>query len=64
MTKRCDECGFPEVAPLNAARGDLVMIRALRGNSLGICVGAKVAARTDDGLEFVGVRDVLRAWRI
>jgi hypothetical protein len=64
VRRRCDELGFPQIAPVIAQRGDLILFRSPLGDALGICVGSTVAAVGQDGLVFESIRAARKAWRI
>jgi hypothetical protein len=52
------------IATLLAQRGDVVLIEAGRGLSLGVCVGAAVAVPGDGGLVFFALEQAQLAWRV
>lgn len=54
----------PEVAPLMAQRGDLVLLDTLAGPALGICIGEHVATAGPEGVALLPLADVTRAWRV
>ena len=57
-------CGFVEITPLEAQRGDLVLFRGILGDTAGICIGIKVIAPGANGLLADSISVVKRAWRI
>jgi hypothetical protein len=46
-----------------AVRGDVVLVDGEGGDALGICVGARVACLTTDGLCYVGRKHIKAFWR-
>jgi hypothetical protein len=56
--------GEPLPFPLMAQRGDVVAFAASLGLSLGICLGARIAATGPEGLTFVSITDALMAWHV
>ncbi len=59
------EHGCPEVSPLTAQRGDLVILDGERGALLGVCVGDRVAqAGVKSGIQYAPLLSARRAWRI
>ncbi len=57
--------GCPEVPPLTARRGDIVLMDSEMGGMLGVCVGETIAkAGVEIGVDFVPLRAALRAWRV
>ena len=57
-------CGFVEITPLEAQRGDLVLFQGVFGDTAGICIGTKVIAPGANGLLADSISVVKRAWRI
>ena len=58
--------GCPELPPLSAGRGDLVLLpgRGAGPDGLGVCVGARALVATPGGLRAVPARHWRRAWKI
>lgn len=56
--------GCPEIAPAFAQRGDAVLLLVGNQPTLGVCVGARVAAPGPDGLVFLPLRMAERAWAV
>lgn len=57
--------GASAIAPARARRGDVVMFAtAGRRKPLGVCLGARSAARSVDGLVFLPTLSAIRAWRV
>lgn len=57
--------GCPEVPPLMAQRGDIVLMDSELGAVLGVCVGETIAkAGVETGVEFVPLAAARRAWRV
>lgn len=55
----------PEVPPLMARRGDIVLMDSEMGGVLGICVGETIAkAGAEIGVDFVPLAAARRAWRV
>jgi hypothetical protein len=52
------------VPPRLAQRGDVVLVDVHPGPALAVCVGAKAAAVSPEGLVFVGMEAVRCAWHI
>ena len=50
--------------PAFAQRGDVVLVLVGNQPTMGVCTGDAVAAPGPDGLVFVGLGDVLRAWSV
>jgi len=61
-------CGYAEVSPSMAQRGDVVLVNAPEcqpgGKALGICLGVHIATQSAFGLIFEPRARALRAWRI
>jgi hypothetical protein len=57
-------CGFGDVPPLFARRGDCGLISTDDGPALAVCMGKNWAAQGKDGLVYVPLQDGLRAWRV
>lgn len=62
--KICAQWGWPECPPLQAARGDVVLVDTPKGAALGICLGARCAFPGMDGVTYKLTGEVRRAWRI
>lgn len=60
----CREHGVPEMPPLQARRGDVVLFEGGEGGTLGICIGDKIVAPGDNGLVGYPILKALHAWRI
>ena len=62
------ELGMPEVPPLSAQRGDVVLIHAPEcppeSLALAICIGGYIAAQGPDGLTLEPMARGMRAWRV
>ena len=58
------ENGMPEIEPLRAGRGDMVLLR--RPRSLGVVAtnGREIVVAGRNGLQSAPLTDCLRAWRI
>lgn len=56
--------GEPRKAPLLAQRGDVVLVETELGDTLGIVLGAKIAATGLSGLEFLPISEAKVAWAI
>lgn len=52
-----------EIKPLTAQRGDIVMLEIPRP-TLGVCVGDRVAATGENGLEYRSLSTATCAWRV
>jgi hypothetical protein len=50
--------------PLMAQRGDIVLFDGEQGHTLGICIGAKIAAVGPLGLVIVSMNKALKAWSV
>lgn len=61
-------CGYAEIAPAMAQRGDAVLVHAPEcqpeGVALGLCMGVRIATQSVAGLVFVPRARAVRAWRI
>lgn len=55
---------LPEIEPLMAQRGDVVMIEQDGTDALGICVGIEIIAAGPDGLTRLPITAALAAWRV
>jgi len=53
-----------EINPLNAQRGDVVLINGERGESLTICMGSYVVGTGTDGLVQFPLSSAICAWRV
>lgn len=60
----CEAHGFQEIEPEFARRGDMVCFKGGRGDTLGVCLGDKIAAPGRYGLEYVPMKAAFAAWRI
>ncbi len=62
------ELAMPEIPPLMAQRGDVVLIAAPECPpeclALAICCGGRIAAQGPDGLTLIPLARALRAWRV
>jgi hypothetical protein len=47
-----------------ATRGDVVEVETPEGPAMGICVGAKAVFIGQDGLEYISLVALIRAWRV
>ncbi|MEE8534768.1 MAG: hypothetical protein V3S45_01910 [Kiloniellales bacterium] len=54
----------PEVPPLKAQRGDMVLVETETGPALGVCLGEAAAVAGQEGTVMVPARSWLRAWRV
>lgn len=61
---RCQQYGWPEVAPAFAQRGDIAMVSTDHGPALGVVIGAKIAHPGPEGLTFLPLTAALRAWHV
>lgn len=50
--------------PKLAKRGDVVSHKNDLGVALGVCVGDKIAAISDNGIVLVSMRDAMNAWSV
>ena len=65
VARQAQEQGAVEVPPLRAQRGDLCLAAGPDGlDGLGVCVGGAAAFMRPDGLAFLPIGRVKRAWRI
>lgn len=60
----CQQWGWPECPPLQAQRGDVVLMDTPQGAAMGICLGSRCAFPGVDGITFKLTGEVRRAWRI
>lgn len=58
------ELGAPEVPPMTAQRGDVVLTDQGPWLALGVCVGATVAVAGVQGIERQPLSRAVRAWRV
>ncbi len=57
--------GATLATPALAQRGDLVLVRTLGGDeSVGICVGERIAVQGQGGVEYLPLAAGLAAWRV
>lgn len=63
--KQVEKVGLGEILPALAQRGDMVgcMTKA-HGETLGVCVGSKFVSTGENGLVFLPMKEVVKAWRI
>lgn len=54
----------PEIVPIFASMGDIVLAYGNEGPALGVCLGELVAIPDAVGLAMVGMTECIRAWRI
>lgn len=47
-----------------ASRGDVCLMPGVGFEALGICVGSRVAAMSQDGMRYAPLADVIKAWRV
>lgn len=59
----CD-AHLPPIPVSLTQRGDLVGHKSGDGCSMGVCLGDKFAALGDNGLEFISMKQAIKAWRI
>ncbi|WP_143589608.1 DUF6950 family protein [Thalassospira mesophila] len=64
VVKAFAACGFADVPPLFARRGDCGLVPSDDGPALAVCMGKNWAAQGKDGLVYVPLQDGLRAWRV
>ena len=50
--------------PKLAKRGDVVMFDIGFGDSLGLCLGSKIAAVSEQGLMFIPMSKAIKAWSV
>jgi hypothetical protein len=60
----CARCGFAELAPPLAGRGDIVLTDTAAGPAAGICLGLHAAFPGPSGLTFVLLTDCRAAYRV
>jgi len=60
----CQDCGWPEIPPSQAGRGDVCILILEDAEHLGLCTGAHIAVPGDRGLVFYSRAVANRAWRI
>lgn len=56
--------GRPEVAPLMAQRGDMVLVETEAGPALGVCLGEAAAVAGEAGMTMCPATLWRRAWRV
>jgi hypothetical protein len=61
--KACDY-QMKSIPPRTARRGDICLLNAGRGDTLGVCVGARVACPGDEGLVFFSLSTARAAWMV
>lgn len=54
----------PEISPLMAQRGDVVLLPTEYGEALAVCIGAYCVAPGEDGLQSRPLADAITAWRV
>ena len=55
---------MPEIPPLSARRGDLVLVKESGRHSLGVCTGVYVRATAAKGLAYMEQDTWVKAWRV
>ena len=64
VAKAFAACGFGDVPPIFARRGDCGLVPGDGGPALAVCLGKMWAAQSKDGLVYLPLKNGLRAWRI
>lgn len=64
VEKAMEDCGYAEIRPLEAQRGDVVLFETKLGDTAGICIGSKITTPGENGLLFNPLSETKRAWRI
>jgi hypothetical protein len=64
MEQVAEDYNLPEIKPLQASRGDVVILESELGPALGIVTGAQSACTGHDGIAFRNNRHIKRAWKI
>jgi len=54
----------PPIARLEAGRGDVCLVPGEGGPGLGVCLGGTVAVMRPEGVRYVRLDSVTRAWRV
>lgn len=49
---------------LLAQRGDIVLLNVGNGDTLGVCIGDKIAAMQADGLTYLPMSNAIKAWSV
>lgn len=52
------------IAPLEAGRGDIVMVTTEHGDTLAVCLGDRCAAPGLDALQYLPMSAAVTAWRV
>lgn len=55
---------LPEIAPMQAGRGDVVMFESVEGLAVGVVTGCQAVAAGPDGLAWIAMELWLKAWRV
>lgn len=55
---------LPEIAPLTAQRGDVILFAAVEGLAVGVVTGHQAVAAGPDGVTSVPLELWLKAWRV
>ncbi len=55
---------LPEIAPLTAQRGDVVLFEAVEGLAVAVVIGHQAVAAGPDGVTLVPLELWLKAWRV
>jgi hypothetical protein len=55
---------FTAIPITMAQRGDIVELETCEGPAVGLCIGAKAVFIGKDGLEYIPLTSLIRAWRM
>ena len=64
IEKIAEEAEAPEIPPLSAQRGDVVIIETGLGDTLAVCIGEDVMSVGPHGAVKVPLTEAKKAWRI
>ena len=64
MSEKAELYGMKVIRPMVARRGDICLLNAGYGETLGVCLGANIACPGENGLVFFPLRKALRAWSV
>lgn len=63
LTELMDK-NFSKIPITLAQRGDIVEVETCEGPAMGVCIGAKAVFIGKDGIEYIPLTALIRAWRL
>lgn len=64
MDEKAEIYNMKPIRPMNARRGDICLLNAGNGETLGICLGAQIACPGNNGLVYFSLKHAIRAWSV